>query len=158
MKAWWLALQERERRVLLAAAALLIGLAWWSLLLQPLTAARESTRAAVARLQAANANAAHQVDAILVARNLAAPRAVQSLFALVDSSARSAGLMSAQTRVEPLGEDRVRVTMDAVSFNQLTAWLEQLDRDEGVDIAEWSVDRGLAPGVVNAAMTLHTSR
>ncbi|MBK9657279.1 MAG: type II secretion system protein M [Rhodanobacteraceae bacterium] len=99
-----------------------------------------------------------QVTAIMATRTLAAPRPVRSLFALIDSSARDAGLMSAQTRIEPLGEDRVRVSMDGVSFDQLAAWLENLDRSEGVDINEWSVDRALVPGVVNASMTLQTSR
>lgn len=158
MKAWWRGLQERERRLLMVAAGVLIALGWWTLLLRPLAAAGERTRAALVTLQQANADAATQVDAILVARNLTAPRPVRSLFALVDGTARTAGLMTAQTRIEPLGEDRVRVTMDAVDFNQLAAWLEGLDRDEGVDIDEWSVDRALAPGVVNASMTLRASR
>lgn len=158
MKAWWNGLQLRERRLLLSGAGLLAALAYWLLLLQPLAAAREQARAAVATLQQANAEAGAQVGAILAARTLAAPRPVRSLFALIDSTAREAGLMSAQTRIEPLGEDRVRVTMDGVSFDQLSAWLEGLDRSEGIDITEWSADRALVPGVVNAAMTLQTSR
>jgi type II secretory pathway component PulM len=107
-------------------------------------------------LQQANAQAAPQVAAILASRGAAMPRPVRSLFALIDSSARAAGLMNSQTRIEPLAENRVRVTMDGVAFDQLAAWLEELDRTEGVDIDEWSVDRSLAPGVVNAAMTLTT--
>ena len=158
MKAWWRGLQERERRLVLLAASVLIAIAYWLLLLQPLDAARVRAHAAMATLQQANAEATVHVAAILAARKLAAPRPVRSLFALIDSSARDAGLMSAQTRVEPLAEDRVRVTMDGVAFDQLAAWLEGLDRSEGVDISEWSVDRSLAPGVVNAAMTLQLTQ
>ena len=77
---------------------------------------------------------------------------------LKDLFSSDAGLMSAQTRIEPLAENRVRVTMDGVAFDQLAAWLEGLDRAEGVDISEWSVDRALVPGVVNAAMTLESTR
>ncbi|HWS26116.1 MAG TPA: type II secretion system protein GspM [Xanthomonadales bacterium] len=158
MKAWWNSLQLRERQLLLTGACLMAALAYWLLLWQPLVAAREQSRAAVASLQQATAQARTEVTAILASRTLAAPRPVRSLFALIDSSARDAGLMSAQTRIEPLGEDRVRVSMDGVSFDQLAAWLENLDRSEGVDISEWSVDRALVPGVVNASMTLQTSR
>lgn len=158
MKAWWNGLQLRERQLLLTGGCLMAALAYWLLLWQPLVAAREQSRAAVASLQQATVEARTQVTAILASRTLAAPRPVRSLFALIDSSARDAGLMSAQTRIEPLGEDRVRVSMDGVSFDQLAAWLENLDRSEGVDINEWSVDRALVPGVVNASMTLQTSR
>lgn len=158
MKVWWNSLQLRERRLLMAGAGLMAALAYWVLLWQPLVAAREQSRAAVVSLQQATALARTQVTAILASRTLAAPRPVRSLFALIDSSARDAGLMSAQTRIEPLGEDRVRVSMDGVNFDQLAAWLENLDRSEGVDISEWSVDRALVPGVVNASMTLQTSR
>ena len=158
MKAWWNGLQARERQLLLIGAGMLAALAYWLLLWQPLVAARERSSAAVTTLQQATTEASAQVSAILASRKLAAPRPVRSLFALIDSSAREAGLMSAQTRIEPLGEDRVRVSMDGVSFDQLAAWLEGLDRTEGVDINEWSVDRALVPGVVNASMTLQTSR
>lgn len=158
MKSWWNGLQARERQLLLTGAGLLAALAYWLLLWQPLVAARERSRAAVTTLQQATTEASAQVSAILASRKLAAPRPVRSLFALIDSTAREAGLMSAQTRIEPLGEDRVRVSMDGVSFDQLAAWLEGLDRTEGVDISEWSADRALVPGVVNASMTLQTSR
>lgn len=158
MRAWWNSLQRRERQLLLSGAGVLAALAYWMLVWQPLVGARERSRAAVATLQQSTAQAGAQVEAIMAARKAAAPRPVRSLFALIDSSAREAGLMNAQTRIEPLGEDRVRVSMDGVNFDQLAAWLEGLDRTEGVDISEWSVDRALVSGVVNASMTLQTSR
>lgn len=158
MKAWWRGLQERERRLLTLAGLLLLAVLWWLLLLRPMEAARERAQSAAASLRQANAEAAGQVAAILAARGAAAPRPVRSLFALIDSSARDAGLMNAQTRIEPLAENRVRVTMDGVTFDQLAAWLETLDRNEGVDISEWSVDRALVAGVVDARMTLETTQ
>lgn len=158
MRAWWNSLQRRERQLLSSGAAVLAALAYWMLLWQPLVTARERSRAAVATLQQSTAQASAQVEAIMATRKAAAPRPVRSLFALIDSSAREAGLMNAQTRIEPLGEDRVRVSMDGVNFDQLAAWLEGLDRTEGVDISEWSVDRALVSGVVNASMTLQASR
>ena len=112
----------------------------------------------MATLNQQRGEARAQADAILASRHAAAPRPVRSLFALIDSSARDAGLMNAQTRIEPLAENRVRVIMDSTDFDRLSTWLETLDRDEGIDISEWSVDRALVPGVVNATMTLETSR
>ncbi len=158
MKAWWLGLQERERRLLTVLGVLAAALLWWLMLLRPLEAARAIAQAAVATLTQQRGEARAQADAILASRQSAAPRPVRSLFALIDSSARDAGLMNAQTRIEPLAENRVRVVMDATDFDRLSTWLETLDRDEGIDISEWSVDRALVPGVVNATMTLQTSR
>ena len=158
MKAWWAGLQARERQLLSVAAVMMLALLYWLLILRPLAAAREQSRGALIVLEQARGEALTQGDAILAARVVSAPKPVRSLFALVDSSARQAGLMTAQTRVEPLAEDRVRVTMDAVNFDQMAAWIEGLDRDEGVDISEWSVDRALVPGMVNAAVTLNASR
>ena len=158
MKTWWASLQLRERRILSLAGALVAALLYWLLLLRPLEQARTEAIGAISTLQQANASVSGPVAAILSARKSAAPRAVRSLFALVDSSAREAGLMTAQTRVEPLGEDRVRVTMEGTNFDQMAAWLETLDRNESVDINEWSVDRALVPGLVNATMTLKASR
>lgn len=158
MNAWWNGLQARERALLLALGVLAAALLWWLLLLRPLAAERARAELAIAGLQQQVAQARVQADAILLARNLAAPRPVRSLFALVDSSARGASLMNAQTRVEPLAENRVRVSMDGVDFDRLCSWLETLDREEGIDIHEWSVDRALAPGVVDTAMTLQSSR
>ena len=158
MKAWWASLQERERRLLTVLGVLAAALLWWLMLLRPLEAARSSAQAAVATLNQQRGEARAQADAILASRHAAAPRPVRSLFALIDSSARDAGLMNAQTRIEPLAENRVRVIMDSTDFDRLSTWLETLDRDEGIDISEWSVDRALVPGVVNASMTLQTSR
>lgn len=158
MKAWWAGLAERERRLLTVLGVLAAALLWWLMLLRPLEAARTSAQAAVATLNQQRAEARAQADAILASRQAAAPRPVRSLFALIDSSARDAGLMNAQTRIEPLAENRVRVVMDGADFDRLSTWLETLDRDEGIDISEWSVDRALVPGVVNASMTLQTSR
>ena len=50
MKAWWNGLQLRERQLLLTGGCLMAALAYWLLLWQPLVAAREQSRAAVASL------------------------------------------------------------------------------------------------------------
>lgn len=158
MKAWWSGLQQRERVLLSFCAAILLAFAYWLMLWRPLMTSRVQLRESITELEQVRAKVLIQADAIMAARVIAAPKPVRSLFALVDSSARQAGLMTSQTRVEPLAEDRVRVTMDAVNFDQMSAWVEGLNRDEGVDISEWSVDRALVPGVVNAAVTLNATR
>lgn len=158
MGARWQALSPRERALLLLAGGVLGALLLWSLVWAPLSAAQARLTQANAGLRQDLATLRPQVEAILAQRaqggQLQPQRQGRSLLALADSSARSAGLASALKRVEPIGEDSVRVWMDAADFDAMAAWLEKLDAEEAVVIEEWSVDRALAPGVVNARMTL----
>ena len=77
----------------------------------------------------------------------------RSLMTMVDAGAREMGLSSGLKRLQPDGDHRVRVDFEAVSFDVLANWVER-QVAEGVEIREWSVDRGLAPGVVNSRLTL----
>ncbi len=155
MKAWWTGLADRERKLVLVAAVAFGLLLWWLLLLRPLGAARAS---AVERLPLALQEAAASEAAAMTikARGSAAPapRVGRSLLALADASAREAGLSASLDRVEPLGEFEVRVWLKDADFDALATWAERLANSEGVTISEWSVDRSLAPGVVNARLTL----
>lgn len=162
MRVWWQGLQDRERLLVQLAAALAIAFLGWLLILRPLGAAKIRLTASVAQLQGQIGLAQTQTQAILAARNAgladAAPRAGRSLMALTDASAREAGLSSALKRMQPEGENQVKVELEAADFDALVSWLERLDTREGIAIREWSVDRALAPGVVNARMTLETAR
>jgi general secretion pathway protein M len=48
----------------------------------------------------------------------------------------------------------VRASFEFVSFDSLIAWIEQLARDYGVQITDFSADRVDATGLVNARVTL----
>lgn len=158
MKERWEALAPRERRLIQLAATIIgIVLAWY-LIYSPLANSRARLESTVIGLRQDLAQLRPQVDAILERRvtgqEQMAPRPGRSLLAMADSSARDAGLGGALKRVEPIGERSVRVWMDGADFDAMAAWLEKLAREEGVAIDEWSVDRALVPGVVNARMTL----
>lgn len=162
MKAWWESLQSRERWLVKLGIAVSLAFFGWLLVLRPLSVAQVRLSQSVATLEQQVATAQGQVAAILAARNAglgSAPRASgRSLMALTDASAREAGLGTALKRIQPEGETEVKIEMEAADFDALVAWLERLDVSEGVVISEWSVDRALAPGVVNARMTLHNAR
>lgn len=159
MKAWWAGLQTRERVLVGAGAAILCLVLLFTLVLQPLAAARTRMLASLATLEQTVANAEPQVAAILVARNGSTQPAVgPSLFALADGSARDAGLKDALKSLTPIDEKRVKVDMEMADFDTLVTWIEKLDRDHGVDVVEWSVNRELVPGVVSARMILNSNR
>lgn len=164
MKGWWQSLQTRERLLVQIAAAIAALFMLWLLVLRPLAQAEVELQLGVETLRNQVAEAAQSAKAILAARNagmIATAPASQggpSLMALADSSARDAGLSSALKRLQPEGENQVKLEFEAADFDALVAWLERLDRQDGVVVTEWSVDRALAPGVVNARLTLENVR
>ena len=56
--------------------------------------------------------------------------------------------------MEPIGEERLRVTLEGVSFDALTRWLATLEVRYGIAAEAFSVDRAGAPGLVDARLTL----
>jgi general secretion pathway protein M len=81
----------------------------------------------------------------------------QSLLALTDRTAREAGLGPAIRRVEPEGNDRVRIVLEQAGFDDMTAWLEQLVSRSQVRIDNVTVDKRPEPGLVNARLVLQAS-
>lgn len=165
MKAWWDSLQARERLLVQMAAVLGALLLLWLLVWRPLARAEAELTLGIETLSTEVAEATQATRAILAGRNaglIAAaplvPHGGPSLMALTDSSARDAGLSSALKRLQPEGENQVKLEFEAADFDALVGWLERLDRQDGVVVTEWSVDRALAPGVVNARMTLENVR
>jgi len=89
-----------------------------------------------------------------LARSGASVAGKQSLLALTDQTAKQAGLGSAIKRVEPEGQDKVRIRMEQVVFDDLIVWLEKLQRRQRIRIARISIDRQDTPGRVDARLTL----
>jgi general secretion pathway protein M len=157
MKAWWQSLQPRERGLLLVGGSLSLLFLAWLLLWRPLAAERERLQGSLPELEMRVAEARGHAAAILAARaaGQASPAfsGGRSLMSLIDASAREMGLASGLKRLQPDGDRRVRVEFEGVSFDLLASWVER-QVAQGVEIREWSADRALAPGLVNARLTL----
>jgi len=161
IRAWFDGLQPRERNVLViggAAAALMLG---WALLWFPLAHARSDLAARVARqrddlawMRQASAQAG---ELRRQGTRGGGDRQGKSLLALADVTARSAGLAGALKRVEPAGGASVRVNFEIADFDALANWLEQLARDYGVQVTDFSADKVEGLGLVNARVTLQDS-
>lgn len=76
----------------------------------------------------------------------------ESLLSLANQGARAAGLSF--KRSEPTGDDGLNVWLEKVSFNQVVAWLGQMERDYGVVASELSASRRDEPGLVDVRLTL----
>ena len=81
-------------------------------------------------------------------------RAGRSLLAVADSSAREARLGNAIKRIEPVAAGRVTVWLEAADFDQIAAWLEQLETRYRIQVDEFSFQRTPVVGTVDARIGL----
>lgn len=76
----------------------------------------------------------------------------ESLLSLASQGARRMGLTF--KRSEPAGERGLNIWLEKVPFNQVIAWLGQLERESGVVASEFASTRRDEPGLVDVRVTL----
>lgn len=161
---YWHALSTRDRAVLLAGTLLVAGMLFWAYVWEPLGAARADWRT---RAQAAERDLEWMRSAVRQANALksqgsdqpsAARRIGQSLLALVDGSAREHQLGERVKRIEPEGEQRVRVFIELADFDQVAGWMENLESEFGVQCVELWVERTDPDTLVNLRATFEDAR
>ncbi len=153
MNAWWQGLAARERALAIGGlvAVLVVGLylfAW-----SPLKARERELASTTERLRADLVwmqQAAEQVRRVgggqrQVPTGALIPRVVQTT--------RDAGLEPRIERVDPQGDDRVRIQLKAVAFDELTRWLGRLRDDQGL-VTESATLEPVASGRVDARLVL----
>jgi len=158
MKEWLAGLEPRERVLVYAAAAIVGVILVYAIFIQPLYSkydqlvdSVEQQRETVQWMQQ-NAVTIRQLKGAGTAAGEGL--AGRSLLSVADSEARSARLGPALKRVEPEGSDAVRVWLDGASFDELVAWLEVMSSRYGADVDTITLERAEAAGVVNARLTL----
>ena len=80
----------------------------------------------------------------------------QSLLVLIDSSAREQGLASALAGSDPAGPGGLSVRLQKAPFDTLIPWLARLSQQNGIRVDTASIESAGSPGLVNAALVLHT--
>jgi len=78
----------------------------------------------------------------------------KSLLARVDETAKQSGLGQAMKRVEPEGQDKVRIQLDDALFDDVARWLEKLDVSYNIQVERISIDKLDRSGFVNVRLTL----
>lgn len=72
----------------------------------------------------------------------------------LEQSLVEAGLRTAVSALGSQADGRIELRFDAVEFTRLANWLSHSDPGWGYDIAAFRLERGTAPGLVAAALTL----
>jgi len=152
-RAGWSSLAIRERRVLAAGCAALALVLLYVGLWEPLAAVRTQRHA---DLQAARALAVRieQLASVAPRAGAAPASAGQSLLAVVDQSAKASALNKPPSRLQPEGDDAVRIWLEDVPFAALMRWLGDLHVRYGVRVDAAEIERESGPGLVNARLTL----
>lgn len=160
MKAYFENLSQRERYMVIVAGVALVLFLGYTLLWRPIVG---NARAVEQRLEAQEAELQWMRQAAAEVRQLRGSTGVApaqeggtSLLSLVERTARQGKLAPAVRRVQPDGQNGVRIWLENAVFDDLLVWLHQLATAHGVGLSEISVQREQAPGVVNGRLLLET--
>lgn len=153
---WWQLRSPAERAFFLAAGAILLGLLAWALLWLPLSRDTERLERRWVEQRATLATARRQADEIsALARNTVDP---QTRDAKADLDAALARLGIKPIAVDRGDDGRLRVTLDAMSFDALSSLLDALQREARLTAVEVTAAARVEPGLVRAEMTFLPAR
>ena len=160
MKAWLASLDARERGIVVGGAIVLTLLLVYFLGWTPLANKVERLEQSIVE-QRADAqwmkSAAAEVARLRTAAAMpGAGRGGQSLLAVVDRTAKQGQLGNAIKRIEPDGQNAVRVWFEDAPFDDVVRWLGGLQQ-QGVQVTQLTLDRPGTPGRINARLVLEGS-
>jgi len=150
------ALSVRERWMVGGCAAVIAYLVLYLGIWEPVVSAhdRRETAIADARLIAERLEAA---AALVQGQRGSQPRGSQaagSLLSLVDQSLKSSKIGKPAERVQPEGDQEVRVWLTGVPFDAVVRWVGDLQQRYGIAVQTLDVERQAEPGVVDARLSL----
>jgi len=146
---YWDNLQQRERRMLTGGAVVTLLLLVYALIIEPVNAELNRLQTSVHERHVVLAwmqQAAQEVKQMNLGTQL--PGDNESLLALVDNSARQQNLGPGIKRLQPEGQNGVRVWLEQVAFDDVLTWIDDLAA-RSVRITALSVERSTIPGLVD---------
>jgi general secretion pathway protein M len=147
-------LSAREQRMVLIGGAIAVVILIF-LILIPLD---RSVAHAQARLAKKKGDLAYMQDVAPEIRG-GIPSGVpsgESLVVIVDRSAREATLGPSLAGSEPGATGTLSVRFNHAPFDTLVTWLGRLAQQNGVTVDSATIEKAGPPGVVNAAIVLHS--
>jgi general secretion pathway protein M len=156
LQQWWDGLAPREQVLVGAAAALVVIAVVVIGLLRPLAAAQELAGRQLEDRRGVLADM--ERVAARFGPNAGAARSVQptgeSLVVLIDRTTRAGGLAPYLKRNEPDGTTGIRLRFENAPFDELVAWLGELQANQAVGVVSASVDPGESAGRITANVQL----
>ena len=157
MKKWFAGLEPRERLLVSGGAVVLVLLLLYVVIWEPIASGYRNLQEDVTEQKQTLAwmqQAASQIKT-LQRSSAGEVRGLggRSLLAVVDQSARSAGLGDSIKRIEPDGSKGVKVWLEGVAFDPMILWLGKLTRTYQIETSLITIEPQ-GGGRVNARLTL----
>ena len=158
MNALFSSLSDRDKRFLAAGGFVLMLMLGYFLLYEPLSRDNQRLQAALERQ---DTDLVWMQQASRSLRNRPVAQAVattdEPLLVIADRTIQVAGLKQQLKRIQPDGDDKIRLWLEQASFSALIKWLDTMQRQHGIRVDAATVDRQEATGVVNAKLVLTTN-
>ncbi|WP_455199545.1 type II secretion system protein GspM [Kaarinaea lacus] len=134
---WLAGLEQRERRLVISGAVLTGIMLLYLIIWKPLAGSVDDLRVSTRDQQTTliwMKQAAGEIRKLRGSSVRAKPASGQSLLTLVDTTAKAGKLGNSVKRIQPDGEQKVRVWMEDASFDDVVRWLVLLETRHGVAI------------------------
>lgn len=157
MRAWFDALEEREKIFVIAAAAIVVVAVYWFGIWQPLDGGQASAATRVDSWRISLAELRPLKGQIQGSGSGQPLGAEQPLVVIVDNTLRQRGLRDSLQRSQPAPSGTsIRVEFESAPFDDLVLWLGDVNQQYGllVQSGNFSAAAGENPGRVNASLTL----
>jgi len=158
VKEWFTGLAPRERAMVSIAAVVVTLALVYAVVWSPLASSVSRLQQSVEEQQSLKQWMQQSAAEVKQLRGAAGSTDDhRSLLAVVDQTSKQSQLGPAVKRIEPDGQELVRVSLEQASFDDMMTWLGSLQRSFGVSVADVSIDRQADSGRVNARITLKRS-
>ena len=153
-RVWWAARNERERQILSLGGGALILILFYLAVWEPL--GKSQTRRETALTDAREL--AMRLELLATqsqrGRNTNVVASGQSLLSVVDQSAKTSAIGKPPSRLQPEGDNTVRLWFEDVPFDSVLRWLNDLQQRQGVRVSDADIERESGSGLVNVRLTL----
>ena len=160
MKEQWQQLSLREKRLVIITAIVVVVTLLYFMIWEPLQDGIQISRVRVN----AQANTLQQIhEQAAEARQLRANKSRTgnsgggSLLVIIERTAQQKNLKSSLQKVQPEGQDGVRVWVENAAFDQLIDWLALLENKNTIYVSEIIIERQKDPGRINSRILLRVA-
>ena len=160
MKEQWQQLSLREKRLVIITAIVVVVILMYFMIWEPLRDGIETSRVRVKAqtntLQQIRAQAA-EAKQLRALKSRGGTRGGGSLLVIIERTAQQKNLKSNLQKVQPEGQDGVRVWVENAAFDQLIDWLALLENKNTIYVSEIIIERQKEPGRINSRILLRVA-
>ena len=153
-KLWFEQLQTRERQLVMAGLIVFGVFLPYQLIWSPLIDRAERLEQQVSK-QTKQLQWMHtSTQEIKQLQGSAVVKSSGSLLSQVEQTASQSKLRKSIRKIQPEGERGVRIWMDNAGFDDVLLWLERLQKQHGIEVEDFSVERQPESGRANVRLLL----